>query len=176
VNWLDVVLAVIVLATTVWGVVRGLVRQVIGIATVIAGLILAGLYYRGAAGFFHAFLENKLLGNFLGFILVFAAVLAAGGFLGYLMTKAMKGPLAFVNRLFGGAFGLLKGVLVCGIVVFAMLVFDLARPDLESSRLAPICFGVTRAAVNLVPRDLKEKFDSSYKEIRESGGKHGKKI
>jgi membrane protein required for colicin V production len=175
-NWLDVLLGIILLATVVWGIVRGLVRQVIGLVAVVAGLILAAFNYRGAAAIFHRFIDNELLGNFLGFLLIFVAVLAAGGLVGWLLTKAMKGPLNLVNRLFGGAFGLLKGVLVCGILVFALLAFDIERPALESSKLAPLCFGVTRAAVNLIPKDLKDKFDSSYKEITERGGKHGQEI
>lgn len=175
-NGLDVVLGVLLLATTIWGIVRGLVKQVIGITAVVAGLILASFNYREVAGIFHKFIENELLGNFLGFIVIFIGVLVAGGLLAWLLTKAMKGPLALVNRLFGGAFGLLKGVLICGVVVFALIVFEIARPALESSRLAPLCFGVTRAAVNLIPRDLKDKFESSYKEIRESRGKNGQKI
>lgn len=175
-NWLDVVLTVILMVTTVWGVVKGLVKQIIGIAAVVVGLVLASLNYREAAGIFHKFLENRALGNFLAFILIFVAVLVAGALLGYLITKAMRGPLAVANRLTGAVFGLIKGVLIGGVIVFALLVFEVSRPTLETSRLAPFCFGATRAAVHLIPRDLKEKFDSSYKEIRESGGKHGQKI
>ncbi|MBM3306102.1 MAG: CvpA family protein [Candidatus Aminicenantes bacterium] len=175
-SWLDVVLGVLLLVTLVWGIVKGLVKQVIGVAAVVVGLVLAAFNYRRAAGMFRKLMDNETLANFLGFILIFAAVLAAGALLGYLMTKAMVGPLALGNRLLGGAFGLLKGVLVCGVVIFALLAFDIERPALESSRLAPLCFGVTRAAVNLIPRDLKDMFDSSYKEIKERGGRHGQKI
>jgi len=175
-NWLDIVLAVLLLVTAVWGVVRGLVRQAIGIAAVIAGLILASRYYREASTPFRRLMDNELLAHFLGFVVLFLVVLAAGALVGFLLTKAMKGPLALVNRLFGGALGLAKGVLLGGIAVFALLTFDIERRALESSKLAPLCFGVTRAAVNLIPKDLKDKFDSSYKEIKERGGKHGQKI
>ena len=169
-NWLDVVLGVLLLATTVWGIVRGLVRQVVGLVAVVAGLVLAAFNYRTAAAVFDRFMDNEVLANFLGFVAVFVAVLAAGGLVGWLLTKAMKGPLDLANRLFGGAFGMLKGVLICGILVFALLAFDVERRAIEGSRLAPLCFGITRAAVNLIPQDLKEKFDSSYKEITERGG------
>ncbi len=175
-NWLDIVLAVLLVTTTVWGLVRGLVRQVVGLIAVVAGLVLAAFNYRAAAAVFRRFMDNDLLANFLGFVAVFTAVLAVGGLVGWLLTKAMKGPLDLVNRLFGGAFGLLKGVLICGILVFALLAFHVERPALEGSRLAPLCFGITRAAVNLIPQDLKEKFDSSYKEIVKRGGKDGQKI
>ncbi len=175
-NWLDIVLLVILILTAIIGLFKGLVKQVIGLVAVIAGLVLAGLYYEGAAGIFETFVKNRLLSNFLGFLLIFVVVLIAGGILGHLITKAMKGPLAIVNRLFGGIFGAVKGVLICGILVFALFAFQVAKPALETSVLAPVCLGVTRAAFNMIPQDLRARFNSSYKEIRESGGKHGQKI
>jgi membrane protein required for colicin V production len=175
-NWLDFVFLVILLGAVIAGIVRGLVRQVIGLAAVIVGLVLASLYYGGPAGIIGKVVHNRLLSHFLGFLLIFVCVLAAGGILGFLISKIMKGPLALANRLFGGLFGLLEALLVCGVLVFALTVFDIARPAIETSRLAPVCVGVTRAAVHLIPQDLRDKFNRSYKEIRESGGSHGEKI
>ena len=175
-NWLDIILLVILILTAIIGIFKGLVKQVIGLVAVIAGLVLASLYYVGAAGIFETLVKNRLLSNFLGFLLIFVVVLIAGGILGHLITKAMKGPLAIVNRLFGGIFGAVKGVLICGILVFALFTFQVAKPALETSVFAPVCLGVTRAAIHLIPQDLRTRFNSSYKEIRESGGKHGQKI
>ncbi len=175
-NWLDFVLLAIILVTAVVGIFKGFVRQVIGLVAVVAGLILACLYYEQTAGVFMTFVKNQLVSNFLGFLLIFVVVLIAGAILGHLFTKAMKGPLAFVNRLFGAIFGVIKAVLICGILVFALVSFEIAKPALETSILAPACLGVTRAVVNLIPQDLRAKFNSSYREIRESGGKHGQKI
>ena len=175
-NWLDIILLVILILTAIIGIFKGLVKQVIGLVAVIAGLVLAALYYEGTAGIFDTFIKNTLLSNFLGFLFIFVVVLIAGGILGHLITKAMKGPLALVNRLFGGVFGAVKGVLICGILVFALFTFQVAKPALETSVLAPACLGITRATINLIPADLKARFNSSYKEIRESGGKRGQKI
>jgi len=175
-NWLDIVFAVILIVTLVIGIVKGLVRQVIGLAAVVLGLILASLYYEGVAKIIEKVVHDKLLSNFLGFLTVFFLVVVAGALLGHIISKSMKGPLAFANRFFGGLFGLLKAVLICGVIVFAMTAFNLARPAIEGSRLAPVCLGVARAAVNLIPQDLRAKFNQSYQEIRRSGGKHGEKI
>jgi membrane protein required for colicin V production len=175
-NWLDIVFLAILLTAMIVGIVKGLVRQVIGLAAVVLGLVLAALYYGGPAAVIGKVVHSVLLSNFLGFLLIFFCVLVVGALLGFLISKAMKGPLAAVNRLFGGLFGLLKAVLICGILVFALTVFDVARPALQTSRLAPFCLGVTRAAVSLIPQDLKNKFDRSYREIRKSGGKDGEKI
>jgi len=175
-NWLDIVFIIVLVGTMIIGIVKGLVRQVIGLASVLGGLVLASLYYEGIAEIIQKMIHDQLVSNFLGFLVIFLCVLAAGALLGHLISKVMKGPLAFINRLFGGVFGLLKAVLICGIIVFALTVFDIARPSIEASRLAPICIGLTRAAINLIPQDLKAKFNQSYQEIRKSGGKNGEKI
>jgi len=175
-NWLDIILLVILILTAIVGIFKGLVKQVIGLVAVILGLILASLYYERAAGIFETFIKNILLSNFLGFLLIFVVVLIAGAVIGHLITKVMKGPLALVNRLFGGVFGAVKGVLICGILVFALFSFQVAMPALKTSVLAPVCLKITRAAINLIPQDLRAKFNSSYKQIRDSGGKHGQKI
>jgi len=175
-NWLDITLLAIVLLTAVMGVVRGLVRQVIGLIAVVFGLILAGLYYRAAGDMFDTFIKNALFSRFLGFLFIFILVLIAGALLGHLLTKAMVGPLALVNRLFGGVFGLVKGVLVCGVIAFALVTFKVAEPAMKTSTVAPFCLGIARAAVNVIPQDLRNEFNDSYKAIRDSGGRHGQKI
>jgi membrane protein required for colicin V production len=175
-NWLDIILLTIMILTAIIGVFKGLVKQVIGLVAVVAGLILASFYYEQTAGIFETFIPNRLLSNFLGFLLLFVVVLIAGAILGHLITKVMKGPLAIANRLFGAVFGFIKAVLICGIIVFALVSFEIAKPALETSVLAPACLGVTRAVFNMIPQDLRAKFNASYKKIRESGGKHGQKI
>lgn len=175
-NWLDYIFLAIILVTAVIGIVKGFVRQVIGLVAVIAGLVLAVVYYDQTSHLFMTFVKNQLASNFLGFMLIFLVVVAAGAILGHIITKAMIGPLAFANRLFGAIFGLVKAVLICGILVFALVSFNMAQPALETSVLAPACLGITRAVVNLVPKDLRTRFNESYQRIRESGGKHGQKI
>jgi len=54
--------------------------------------------------------------------------------------------------------------------------FEIAKPALKTSVLAPACLGITRAVISLIPQDLKARFNESYKRIRESGGKHGQEI
>ncbi len=175
-NWLDILLVTIMVLTAIVGIFKGFVKQIIGLVAVLAGLVLASFYYERTAGIFETFIHNRLLSNFLGFLLLFVLVLIAGAVIGHLLTKAMKGPLAFANRLFGALFGFVKAVLICGIIVFALVSFEVAKPALETSVVAPACLGVTRAVINMIPRDLRAKFNSSYKRIRESGGKHGQKI
>ena len=173
---LDVILLVILLVTLVLGLIKGLVRQAIGLAAVVGGLVLAAAYYPGAGAFVHKVISNPVVANFIGFLAVFAAVVAVGSLVGLLVSKLMKGPLNFLDHALGGAFGFFKGVLICGVVVFSLLVFEVRRDALAGSRLAPVCFQVTRAVVRLIPGDLEARFKAAYHGARKGGASHGQEI
>lgn len=176
-NWLDILFLIIIMVCLVVGIVKGLWRQLIGIIAVLAGLVLAALYYKGAGDIIDSVVHNELFAYFLGFLLIFLVTVIAGVIIGYLLTRMMKGPMAAINRILGGALGALEGILICGILVFALQSFQVARPAMASSKLSPLCFKATRTVINLIPQDVKNKFESSYKEIRrEDGGRNGQKI
>lgn len=175
-NWLDVAFIVIVLLTLVLGVVKGLCRQVIGIAAVVVGLIAAAMYYQRVAGRLgSAFLTEKWA-QLVSFFAIFIAILLLGWLISFLVSKLVKGPLKLIDRLLGGVLGLIKGVLICGVIVMAFLIFPVKRETVMTSRLAPYCYWLTKGMVQLIPQDLKNKFNEAYHEILGGRGDHGQKI
>ncbi len=164
-NWLDIVLLLILVTALILGIIRGLVRQVVGILAVIVGLILALAFYSVVASAFKTLIKDQAVAGFLGFILIFLTVLTAGWLIGRMFSKVIKGPLKFLNHLIGGGLGLLKGALICGILVFAMLVFPVSSEALRSSLLAPPCVEVTRGLIDLIPEELKDAFSVAYEDI-----------
>jgi len=172
---LDIILVIVLLVTLVLGLIKGLVRQAIGLVAVVAGLVLAARYYPRAGAFVHKIVSNGVVADFIGFLALFA-VIAAGWLVGLLISKLMKGPLNFLDHVLGGVFGLIKGVLICGVIVFALLVFEVKQDALAGSKLAPLCFHATRAVVRLIPGDLKAKFKTAYQGARKGGASHGQEI
>ena len=170
-NWLDLILLLILIIALTLGIIKGLVRQFVGILAVIVGLILALAFYSAVASAFSTLIKNPDVAGFLGFLLIFGAVLIAGWLVGRMFAKAIKGPLKFLNHLLGGGLGLLKGALICGILVFAMLVFPVSSDALRNSVLAPPCVEVTRGLIELIPRELKEAFSVAYEDIFGEEGK-----
>lgn len=170
-NWLDVLLVLILGTALVLGIIKGLVRQIVGILAVIVGLILAIAFYAPLASAFSILSDNEVMTQFLCFAFIFLVVLVAGWLIGRMFSKAMKGPLKFMNHVFGGAFGLLKGALICGILVFALLVFPVNSEALKSSSIAPYCIKVTRGIINLIPQELKQAFFQAYEDIFGKGEK-----
>ncbi len=164
-NWLDIVLFIVIGVTLLFGIIKGLVRQIIGILAVIAGLILALVYYPYIAFLFGRMISSQVLSHFLGFVSIFLAVLCLGGIISWLVSKMIKGPLKFMNHFLGGGLGLIKGILICGVFVFALLIFPVNVKALENSFVAPYCLKMTKVVVGLIPQELKESFKDAYEDI-----------
>ena len=163
-NWIDIILLAILGLTFILGIAKGLIRQMIGLLAVVVGLILALVYYPLASQIF-SFVAYKTLSHFLGFLTIFLVILFLGSLVSGTLSKLMKGPFKFMNHVLGGGLGLLKGILICGVFVFAMLVFPVDKTALENSQLAPLCIRMTKAVVYLIPQDLKNKFNEAYRDL-----------
>jgi membrane protein required for colicin V production len=174
-NWLDILLFVIIAVTVIIGAIRGFIRQIIGLLAVIAALVLAIKYYSFGSEIF-AFIRNDVLAQLLGFFLIFVAVLCIGWVINILLAKAVRGPFKAMNRLLGACFGLIKGVVICCVVVFGFLVFPVNAKALEESKLSPYCIELAKAGYNLIPQELKDKFSEAYQEIMGKRGKDVKKV
>lgn len=177
-NWLDILLLIILTLMIIIGLIKGLVRQVIGLLAIIIGFILALLYYPQAGRIFQAFIRGETLSQFLGFLLIFSAVILVGVIMSFFLSKLIRGSIKFFDRILGAGLGFVKGVLICGILLLAFFLFPVNKRVLQESKIAPYCLYMTRLAVNLIPQDLKQKFNSTYKEIfkKEEGRKNVRRI
>jgi membrane protein required for colicin V production len=176
VNWIDVILISVLALTSILGVIKGFVKQVFGLLAGIIGLILALGFYSQVSWIYLRFVSNEVVANFLGFLTIFLVVLCLGWVSSYCLSKFIKGPLKLLNNILGGGLGFLKGILICGVVVFALLVFPISKKALKESELSPVCLQMTRAMISLIPQELKEKFKEAYQEITRRVEKDGKKI
>jgi membrane protein required for colicin V production len=181
-NWLDVLLGLILAVSVIGGLRKGIARTGIGFAAVIAGL-LCGLWFYGTAGaFVHTFVSSRALANLLGFLAIFAIILVLGGLIGALLDKLLKFVhLSWLNRLLGGAFGAVRGILICTVVVFVLMAFSAKPPprSVAHSRIAPYVMGAARVMAYAAPRDVQEGFHRSYEKLRQAWAemfekKHGK--
>ena len=174
-NWLDILLVVILALSVVLGVIKGFIRQIIGLAAVIIGLVLSIRYYSAGAEIFR-FVSNQILANLMGFFLIFIGVLCIGWLVNILLAKAVRGQLKSLNHFLGACLGFVKGLLICGVVVFGLLVFPVSSRALEGSQLAHYCITGLEAAYNLIPQELKDKFSEACQEILGKRGKNEKRI
>jgi len=164
-NWFDVVLIMIIAITVIIGIIKGMVRQIIGIAAVVAGFLLAMTYFDHVAEFISPVIKNIMFSRLLGFLTIFFGVIIAGGILSWFLSKLMKGPLKFINHVLGAALSLIEGILICGVIVLAQMMFPVNQDHLYGSELAPYCARMTRVVYRMIPEDIKTQFNETYDKI-----------
>ncbi len=126
-NWLDIAIILIVAAFVVAAYSSGLIREVITLISVIAGIIIAGQLYDNLTADLLVFMDDSDAADAISFLVLFGAVYLFGQILAYtLKTGASLLALGWANHLGGAFFGLLKGL----IVVELLLIVFAAYPEL----------------------------------------------
>ncbi len=172
-NWLDILLLVILGYTTARSLARGFTREIVGFAASLLALVL-GMWFYGYAGSFVApYVASPRVANLLGFFIVVALVLMAGSTVSWIIEKFLRTiGLSIVDRLLGGAFGLLKGILISTALLTAFMAFgphadkDAAPDAMVHSRIAPYVLEASHFFVAIAPMDLKQNFQKYYSKLK----------
>lgn len=168
-NWLDYVLIALGVGFAINGAIKGFTRQIVGLAAMVFGLLLACWFYGTAGAFLIPYVSHKGIANFIGFLLVFVGVQAAGSLTGWLISKFFKTiGLSWMDRLLGVAFGLLKGALTAIVLVVGLTSFAIKPlPDaVAGSRIAPVLVEAGRVLVALTPKEMRDGFERTYQNLK----------
>ncbi len=161
---LDFVFAGIILLSTVLACFKGLTRELLSLGALIAGFVAAAFYYPLAGAWFKDFTSSVTVASFIGFMVILLGCLIAGALLAYVAKRFIKmASLDWADRLLGAIFGLLRGWALSSIIVLALIAFPIRENRLARSVLGPYLLAGARAAVLLVPQDLKDKFYDGYR-------------
>ena len=172
-TFLDYVFGGIILVSIVFALMKGLVREIISVVTLLGGFILAVFYYPVVARWFVGLTRTDSVANLIGFLIIFFACMMIGAVAAFLVNHFVKAAsLEWFDRLLGAVFGLLRGWAVASIIVLALIAFPVRENVLERSVLAPYLLAGARAAVLLVPQDLKNKFNEQYKKVLQIWNQH----
>ncbi len=161
---LDFIFAGIILLSTVLACFKGLTRELLSLGALIAGFVAAAFYYPLAGAWFKDFTSSVTVASFIGFMVILLGCLIAGALLAYVAKRFIKmASLDWADRLLGAIFGLLRGWALSSIIVLALIAFPIRENRLARSVLGPYLLAGARAAVLLVPQDLKDKFYDGYR-------------
>jgi membrane protein required for colicin V production len=165
-TFIDFIFAAIILVSTGFALMKGLAREVISLVALIGGFLLAALYYPVIAGWFASITRTEAVADLIGFLAIFLSCLLIGAVAAFLVNRFIKmASLEWINRLMGGIFGFLRGWAVASIIALALIAFPVRQDVLARSIFAPYLLAGARAAILLVPQDLKQKFNTEYKKI-----------
>jgi membrane protein required for colicin V production len=169
-NWLDIVLAIILLASVVAGFRRGLSRQIIGLVSVVLALLL-GIWFYGNIGYYLLpYASSRSLANAGGFAVVFCGVLLLGVLVSFVVGRFLKVTgLSIVDHLLGAGFGVLRGLVFAIAIIMGVMAFsrgDKPPETIVNSRLAPYVVDAARMFAAMAPHELKEGFRKTYAQVK----------
>jgi len=166
-NWLDWVLAVIVFSSVVGATLKGFVRELISLAAVVAGLLVAALGYQRTAVWFDDLTHSHEVALGVAFLALFVGVLIIGTLVSFLARKLIqKVGLQWFDRFLGALFGLVRGVVISCVVLMTMLAFSIKSETVQKSALAPYVVVGARLIVQVMPGDLKSQFKDGFDKFR----------
>ena len=124
--FLDILFAVIFLVSIAFALLKGLAREMMSLAALIGGFILAAYFYYIPAGLFKDFTKTEAVANLIGFIIIFFSCIIIGAVAAFLVNRFIKAAkLKWADRLLGGVFGLLRGWVIASILVVALAFYEL---------------------------------------------------
>jgi len=165
-NLLDIFVGTILVVSIVMSVMKGFVREILGIASVIAAFVLGAWFYRSVAGLFKDVVVTENFALFLGFATVFLGTLLAGALVIWFVRKVLKfAKLQWFDRLLGAGFGFIRGWVLGSIVFLVLTSFNLQAERVKTSHLAPYFLPGARVIALVTPYDLKSRFMVGYSAV-----------
>jgi membrane protein required for colicin V production len=163
IDWIILVVLVYSIAISA---IHGFVREILGLVSLLAALVLASWFYRAIAPLFKDVVRTENLALFLGFSVIFVGTLVAGIFIIWLINKFMKlAKLQWADRLLGAAFGFIRGWVVVAVLLLGLTAFEVQTERLKSSELAPYFLPGSRVLAVISPYELKAKFLIGYRTL-----------
>src|SRR5579862_6395816 len=155
----DWMICAVLLVNVVTAAMQGFFSEILTMAGLVLGYLLAAWKYRRLAEWFETFLKNPWLAEILSFLIIFFAIVLLFGIAARIARWIMKeAGLSGFDRFLGALLGLLRGGLMVSVILMGMTAFEPASKLLHESEMAPYFLVVGRAAIWLAPSELRARF------------------
>ncbi len=193
-NWVDYLFIAIFILSIISGFIRGIVKEIISLLTLIAAFIIATAFSSRLAEYFThtAQMQNAVdqastamnvnagqpisyVTISLSFALLFAGTIILGAIIGFFINLVMSaGILGIGNRLLGGVFGFCRAVIITIAIIFVVQLTSFGDDEAwHQSQLVK----QSQPAVQYVGKivspglaNLKERFTKSMSETMQKVG------
>ena len=159
INYFDVTVIVILALFALRGCFRGFVDEISGLIGLIGGLWMARHFYQDVSPLL-TFVGNEQLRGIMAYVLVFLAFLVVVAIVGHIVKRLVS--LAFigwVDKLAGLALGLVKGFIICSVLLLLVKNFLPEAGFVKTSFM----YGHLSAIMAQVQAHLPENFFDFFK-------------
>ena len=134
-SFIDVIIVVIVIIFCIKGFLRGFIRELFSVLIIILGLVGAFLFFRFLNEVICIFFENQDLSLIISFVLIFVGITIILVIIRNTLLKFVDTlNFADVDHILGLILGIIKGVLVCGIIFIFLKNHPILRLDRAIAR------------------------------------------
>lgn len=174
-NGLDWAILGIMLLSVWLAAIHGFVLEVFSLAGTVIGFLLAAWSYWRMAPWFAPYVKSPAIANLAAFLTVFCAVVIVSGIIARIIRKAIRAVgLRWVDRFLGGAFGLVRGVVIATVAVMAITAFAPESPQLAGSQLAGYFHLAGSGASWLAPSSMRQQFREGVAKLRQAASERRK--
>lgn len=153
-NWLDIIILVIVAASTFIGLKSGLIKMALSLAGLIIGIILAGRYYVSLAKQL-TLIQQDNIAQAVAFAIILIVVMIVASLLALILKMIVSAVmLGWVNHLGGALFGFVLGAAFCAALLTLGVKFPTASATIKGSGLAALLLDRFPAILNLLPAEF----------------------
>ena len=165
-NLLDAVVLLILLGSVAYSALKGFVRELLGMLSLVAAFFVSVSFYRVASEPFKEVVKTENIALFLGFTCIFLGTLIVGALVIWAVQKLVKfAKVQWFDRLLGAAFGFIRGWILGSVVFLVLTSFDLQSERIRDSQLAPYYLPGARIIALATPNDLKTRFMDGYRVV-----------
>lgn len=165
-NFLDIILICIVAIFLIRGFFRGLVQEVMSLAAVVLAIFLASNYQHILVPHLELYINSEITVNALAYVLIFFGTIIVF----WLLAKAIRtmldiSLLGWIDRLAGGVFGVIEGVLITLILLMFLQSFAPDSSWIKESQIAPRSQHLLQLVGDLAPQSMREALKSKGFEL-----------
>lgn len=147
----DIVFLALIAISSLAGFVRGFVKEALSLAAWVAAVIVAGLFSSELGDMMSGLIANPSLRRLAAFALLFVLTVFIGSLIGNLISGLTSAAgLRGTDRLLGGLFGVLRGIVILVLVVLLTRPFEFSRPWYQDSLLVPYVVAVSEQVQALI--------------------------
>jgi membrane protein required for colicin V production len=167
--WADWFLLAALIVSVLIGVLRGFTREVLGLLSWILAIIAALAFAPHTVGWLEPHIATPSIRIAASYALVFFGVLVLGAIVtGIVSMLVRKSPLSSVDRMVGGGFGLLRGVVIAlGMVWLVGMTPARQDPWWGQSALIPRLEGVARTFDRWLPDTWRQQLVPAAAVVKE---------
>lgn len=133
IGWPDILILTVIIVSILIGLFRGLIKESISLATWVLAVVLA-VVFSGPFSNVLTFTKEPFIRTIAAFFIIFILTVLVGSIINFFIGKLIRStPFSSPDRVLGGAFGLLRGVVIVTIVVLLAGLTPLTKADMWTS-------------------------------------------